>query len=181
VDHTLCEVSDSEGFVSVCGCGWSSVTASTEDHAYRRWKIHASQQRSAELCAHAWTVGATTQARALELVGVREAARERRSKLAQRRQEVRIALEVAGRGLRALGPSVEHTLECARELSGMSMMDLWLQYLSYGGDMSLNHLQLVMDGEEFIGQRDYEVVSTVLNEAFRDAGFGNPLPIAMRR
>lgn len=180
MDHLLNEVLWSDGCVARCTCGWTSTPATTDEHAERRWRIHSGQQHAAEVCAEAWRMSASARARAAELARIRDEARERRMKLCESRVALKEVVERAHNNMRQWRPSAERTLECARQLAGVTVEDLWMRYFAYGGSLSLNDLAVVMSGEARVTASDYLVLSTVLNEEFRDAGFGYPIPFEYR-
>jgi len=176
-DHQLMELLPSRSEVSSrCACGWTSTPARSAAHARRRWTIHASQQRAATVCSHAFEVGLTARDRAVELATVRALARRRRQRLAAQRVEVREALRTADAHAERYRMPVHRMLECARQLAGLSTSELWVRYLALGGNLAPGAFARAMCGIDELRAVDANVISTALNEEFRDSGFGTPLP-----
>ena len=64
----------------------------------------------------------------------------------------------------------------AREQLGLSVSDLWLAYVSVGGNHDIGHLAayLANDGHE-IDPVDHDYIVAALNDAFIDRGLDHPL------
>src|SRR5262245_53122629 len=110
--HALVGLGSHTPFVARCSCGWLSTAASLERQAQRRWEIHVSQQRSAELCEAAWVSGACAQSKSREMAAITEYARTRRVALEQHRRQLREALTLAHESVRRFRRSTEQTLSC---------------------------------------------------------------------
>jgi hypothetical protein len=124
----------------------------------------------------AWAIAREARHRAAELSTVREMALRRQAMLAEQRIELRDALRLADDHAARYRTSTSRMLDCARQMLGLSTSELWVRYLALGGNLEPSAFARAMDGADEIQVRDYELISTTLNEEFRDAGFGNPLP-----
>jgi hypothetical protein len=181
VQHHLVELGAvRSGMVARCSCGWTGVPAASEEHARKRWGIHASQQRAATLCSNATALGISARVRSAELALLTSQIRQRRAVLSAHREQLHRALwEADQRALRLRTPR-HRTLECARQLSGLSDIEFWLRYVTMGGSLTQPELERALHGLDVLTDRDYDIVSAVLNEEFRDNGMGNPLPTRRR-
>jgi hypothetical protein len=163
-----------------CSCGWTGVPAPSEQHARKRWAIHASQQRAAMLCSTAAALASSARVRTAELAILTTRVRQRRAILFAHREQLHRALWEADQRAVRLRPPRHRTLECARQLSGLSDIEFWLRYVTMGGSLAPHELERALNGLDVLTDRDYDVVSAVLNEEFRDNGLGNPLPTRRR-
>jgi hypothetical protein len=179
--HLVDVVASRSKLTAQCSCGWLAVPASSEEHARKRWAIHATQQRAAILCSKAAALGMSAQARGAELAMLTTQVRQRRAILSAHRERMHRALWEADQRALELRPPLNSTLECARQLAGLSEVELWLRYVTMGGSLGQEQFKRALNGLDELNDRDYDVVSAVLNEEFRDAGLGDPLPTPRRR
>ena len=122
----------------------------------------------------------TARVRTVELAVLTTQVRERRAALAAHRAEMRRALWEADVRARAFRPTAGHTLECARQLAGLTPTELWLRYIGMGGYLGPEALAAVLHGDDEPDDRDYDILSAVLNEEFRLRGLGDPVPVRRR-
>jgi hypothetical protein len=69
-------------------------------------------------------------------------------------------------------------VEAAREMLSMSLLELWVDYVSLGGSLSPGKIQAFLLGERLIGDHDHDVLVHALNERFFDQGDDHPLAYA---
>src|SRR5436305_6133724 len=74
------------------------------------------------------------------------------------------------------GTALHARLDAARQLSGASVNELWWDYFSLGGRLSLTDLTRYLDGEGTVGLDDPDVVAHALNERFAGRGEDHPVP-----
>jgi hypothetical protein len=66
-------------------------------------------------------------------------------------------------------------LEAAREHLLLPLADLWLAYVSIGGDASPADLGEWLGGRRDVPDRDYDFLAQALNEAFIEQGMDHPI------
>ena len=67
-------------------------------------------------------------------------------------------------------------LEAARQVSGLSVDDLWVRYFALGGTLPPEALRAFFGGSGTGEVPDPEVLVHTLNESFAEAGLGHPVP-----
>lgn len=67
------------------------------------------------------------------------------------------------------------SLERARQEAGLSMDDLWVQYISLGGTASLTDMAALVTDAATPTAHDHDLLAQVLNERFLDLGRDMPI------
>lgn len=67
-------------------------------------------------------------------------------------------------------PSLSLEPEGARLLLGLSIAQLWIDYMGLGGNASPTSLRRFLKGSASWGQHDQDLVALALNERFADVG-----------
>ena len=168
------------GSAAKCTCGWLSVPAASEMHARKRWSIHASQQRATLLYSSAAALSTSVQQRNVELALLKTRARQRRAALVEHQAKVHRALWEADQRAGLFRTAQHRMLDCARQLAGLSEVDLWLRYITMGGELGQDQFGRAMRGVDQLPGREFDILSAVLNEEFREAGLGDPVPARRR-
>lgn len=70
------------------------------------------------------------------------------------------------------------TLEAARSMLGLSVPDLWVDYLALGGCATPATVAAFLSGDRRLGDYDHDLLTQALNERFLDSGDDHPLPYA---
>ena len=160
--------------VSVCACGWRSAPARIA-HAERRWQLHVNVARASSSCFAAEQTAKRAGLRIEELVGLREASKERRAAI----QEARNRLAAMRRDLYRDGEPTRYArptiLESARRLSGLSFANLWIAYFSLGGNLSPSEMMNALRDSTLLPHWDLNLMALALNETFSGSGLGRPL------
>ncbi|HEV7831434.1 MAG TPA: hypothetical protein VGP04_21885 [Pseudonocardiaceae bacterium] len=60
--------------------------------------------------------------------------------------------------------------------SGMSHSQLWINYLTLGGELSEKELDAALRGNLVLGRFQYNMIAQALNDHFIDGGEGHPIP-----
>lgn len=66
-------------------------------------------------------------------------------------------------------------LEAARDMLGLSVDELWLDYFGLGGNLPTAAVSASLSGGQELGDHDYDVLVQALNEHFVDLDQGHPL------
>jgi hypothetical protein len=66
-------------------------------------------------------------------------------------------------------------LEAAFRFSGATMDELWVDYVSLGGDASRDEIGSLLAGAAPLRPADHDRLAVALNERLDDAGLGRPL------
>jgi hypothetical protein len=69
-------------------------------------------------------------------------------------------------------------LEAARDVLGLSLPQLWLEYLGLGGNLPPAAIGAALQGRVGLGDHDHDVLVQVLNEHFIDRSLNHPLAYA---
>ena len=69
-------------------------------------------------------------------------------------------------------------LETARLALGLSVGQLWLDYVGLGGNRPLGALKGFLDGRSPLSDHDHDMVTQALNEHFADRAANHPLAYA---
>jgi hypothetical protein len=69
-------------------------------------------------------------------------------------------------------------LEAARNMLGVSLDDLWVDYLALGGNLMPFEVDACMSGSRPIDDHDHDLIVQVLNERFMDREADHPLAYA---
>ena len=67
-------------------------------------------------------------------------------------------------------------LDDAHRLLGLSHYDLWVRYIGVGGTHDAHGIRSYLTGRNTFSDADHDHLTIALNEAFVDAGNGQPLP-----
>ena len=111
-----------------------------------------------------------------ELAKVWAEARIRRSQI--QRDRARLQAQMQLRRMARPGSSSRAAaaiLEAAFSVSGLSIGQLWLDYVSLGGTRSQDELAAMVDGTTNIGRDEHDLIAVALNERLDDGGHGRPL------
>lgn len=111
-----------------------------------------------------------------ELAQVWAEARIRRSQIQRDRSRLRAQMQLRrmsrpgseGRAAAAL-------LEAALSVSGLTLSQLWLDYVSLGGSSSKDELGAMVDGTGSMGRLEHDFIALALNERLEDGGYGRPV------
>jgi len=69
-------------------------------------------------------------------------------------------------------------LEAARSMLGVSLDDLWVDYLGLGGHLMPWHVEAFLSGSRVVDDRDHDLIVQALNERFLDLDADHPLAYA---
>ena len=69
-------------------------------------------------------------------------------------------------------------LETARLALGLSVAQLWLDYVGLGGNRPPGALKGFLDGHSALSDHDHDMVTQALNERFADRAANHPLAYA---
>ena len=69
-------------------------------------------------------------------------------------------------------------LAAARDMLGLSLYDLWLDYFGLGGDLSPTAIDAALSGRHALLARDHDLLVQALNEQFLDRNEDHPLAYA---
>lgn len=75
-------------------------------------------------------------------------------------------------------PSRAVPLEAARDMLGLSRLDLWLDYVGLGGNLSPADINAALSGQSSLSDADHDFLVQALNEHFVDRNENHPLPYA---
>ncbi len=103
-------------------------------------------------------------------------ARVRRSQLRRQRIQLRAQMQLR----RASAPDFDRRaaaaiLEAALSVSGLTVSQLWLDYVALGGSATRAELAAMVAGAGPIDRLDHDRIVSALNERLDDGGFGRPL------
>jgi hypothetical protein len=66
-------------------------------------------------------------------------------------------------------------LEAARDLLGLSRLQLWVDYLGLGGSLPPDTINAILDGHANPDDHNYDLLVQALNENFIDRAENHPL------
>jgi hypothetical protein len=66
-------------------------------------------------------------------------------------------------------------LDAARQLLGLTFVDLWVEYFALGGCLDANGLTAYLQHEDAVGSSDHDVIVHALNEMFTERGEDHPV------
>ena len=66
-------------------------------------------------------------------------------------------------------------LDAARQLLGLTYMELWIDYFALGGNLDAGQLSAYLRGERDVPDSDHNVLALALNELLHDRGDDHPL------
>ena len=69
-------------------------------------------------------------------------------------------------------------LEAARDMLGLSVPQLWLDYFGLGGRLLPAAIGAALAGDVDLGDYDHDLLAQALNEHFIDAGQNHPVAYA---
>lgn len=69
-------------------------------------------------------------------------------------------------------------VEAARNMLGLSLDQLWVDYFTLGGSLSPDQIKAFLAGEHPLGDHDHDLLVHALNEHFIDQGDDHPLDYA---
>jgi hypothetical protein len=69
-------------------------------------------------------------------------------------------------------------LEAARSLLGLSVDDLWVDYLALGGQLMRSDVDAFLSGSRAVDDHDHDLIVHALNERFVDREADHPLAYA---
>lgn len=69
-------------------------------------------------------------------------------------------------------------VEAARNMLGLSLSQLWVDYFTLGGSLSPAQIKAFLAGENPLVDHDHDVLVQALNERFVDQGDDHPLGYA---
>lgn len=70
------------------------------------------------------------------------------------------------------------SLEAARSMLGLTVRELWVDYMRLGGNLSLPAITAALSGRGGLREHDHDVLVQALNEVFLDRGEDHPLSYA---
>ncbi len=68
------------------------------------------------------------------------------------------------------------TLRAAQQQLGLSLIEVWIGYISVGGDQPLHVVHGWLNGAEEPADREHDFLAQSLNDQFHDRGLGHPVP-----
>jgi hypothetical protein len=165
--------------VAQCTCRWTSTPAWSETHARERWRIHASQQAAADRGSVAVSLGASIVRRHSTTAELRAAVSRRRREVREAHIALLAAIRAADTWATGFRAPTWRMLDCARELAGASVPELWFDFISLGGNHDVATLEAMFRGSVPMSHGDESLITVALNERFRDQDMGSP--VALRR
>ena len=69
-------------------------------------------------------------------------------------------------------------LEAARDMLGLTLAQLWLDYLALGGNLPPAAIGAALSGRVGLGDHDHDLLVQALNEYFIDRAQNHPLAYA---
>lgn len=69
-------------------------------------------------------------------------------------------------------------LEAARNMLGLSVDQLWLDYIGLGGNLPPKQIQALLTGHIDLDDHNHDLLTQALNERFTDHHSDHPLPYA---
>ncbi len=69
-------------------------------------------------------------------------------------------------------------LEAARDMLGLPLAQLWLDYFALGGNLPPAAIDAALSGRDGLGDYDHDVLVQALNERFTDRAQNHPLAYA---
>jgi hypothetical protein len=185
MNHTLISIGRSaiQGvgsmMVAQCACRWTSTPAWSETHARERWRIHASQQAAADRGSVAVSLAASIVRRHSRTAELRGAVSRRRREVREAHIGLLTAIRAADTWATGFRAPTWRMLDCARELAGASVPELWFDFVSLGGNRDVATLQAMLRGSVPMSHSDESLITVALNERFQDQDMGSP--VALRR
>ncbi len=67
-------------------------------------------------------------------------------------------------------------LDAARQLAGLSIVQLWFSYIVLGGSASLSEVGDFLSGELEPSRHEYDVLAQAINDEFVGRGENHPVP-----
>lgn len=77
-----------------------------------------------------------------------------------------------------MSPNRSEALQAARSMLGLSLQQLWLDYIRLGGSLPPADLNAFLDGGPDPGDHDHDIIVQALNEHFIDNHDDHPLSYA---
>jgi hypothetical protein len=76
--------------------------------------------------------------------------------------------------------ATDNQLDAGMRRLGLSVLDLWIDYIALGGNLDIDRLNEIVAGStDTASDVDHDMIAHALNERFRD--LGQDSPIAYRR
>ena len=75
----------------------------------------------------------------------------------------------------AMDWSRNRSLEAARDMLGLTVLELWLAYLCLGGNLFSAAISAALSGDQELSDHDYDLLVQTLNDHFVDLHHGHPL------
>lgn len=72
-------------------------------------------------------------------------------------------------------PSRSIALEAARDMLGLSLLDLWVDYVGIGGSLNEEGVNAALSGRSSLSVLDHDLLVHALNERFVDRDENHPL------
>lgn len=173
-DHEIASLTVSP-HIATCSCGWSAQSACSPRYAARRARVHLSEMRTTALVRQIQLVSVQAQERAGQLAEIRARFAWRRQLIVRERLQLRARRDRWSAWAPGRACSAAQVLDTGRQLAGLHLTQLWLDYVALGGNCSPAELAALLSGGQPIGQIDYEILAAALNERFAEAGFGHPI------
>ena len=70
------------------------------------------------------------------------------------------------------------TLRAAQEHLGLTLVEVWMAYISVGGDAPLRVVEAWLAGWSEPDDHDHDLMAQSLNDRFTDRGLDHPVPYA---
>ena len=77
-----------------------------------------------------------------------------------------------------MNPSRAEALHAAQSMLGLSLQQLWIDYVRLGGNLPPDDIQAFLDGGPDLSDHDHDVIVQALNEHFIDNHQNHPLSYA---
>lgn len=98
-------------------------------------------------------------------------ARIRRSQIRSERARLRAQMQLRRAWLPgSTGRAAAAILEAALSVSGLTLSQLWLDYVALGGSVSEAELGAMLAGTKRINRSEHDRIAVALNEKLQDAG-----------
>ncbi len=154
------------------------MSSGDREREARRW---ATSERVAEQAALEERLTRLSE----ELTRTWAEARLRRSQIRRQRTQLRAQMQLRraaavdfdawATAVDLDGRAAAAILGAALSVSGLTLTQLWLDYVALGGNAGEAEVSSMVTGAGPIGQPDHDRIALALNERLDDSGFGRPL------
>ena len=78
----------------------------------------------------------------------------------------------------SVGTPPHEILSAGCEQAHLTLEQLWLAYLAFGGLHSPAEVRALLDGDGTLTAQEYDLLAHAINERFMDDGLDHPIPYA---